>query len=45
MTELRRALPIAAALLMLGALLVPMWRITFLAPQYPTTELVVELYA
>jgi len=45
MAELRRALPIAAALLMLGALLVPMWRITFLAPQYPTTELVVELYA
>ncbi|WP_226023852.1 hypothetical protein [Halomicrobium salinisoli] len=45
LTELRRALPIAAALLVVGALLVPMWRITFLAPQYPSTELVVELYA
>jgi hypothetical protein len=45
LTEIRRALPIAAAALMIGALLVPMWRITFLAPQYPSTELVVELYA
>lgn len=45
LTELRRALPIAAALLMIGALLVPMWKITFSAPQYPTTDLLVELYA
>lgn len=43
--ELRRALPIAAATLMVGALLVPMWQITFTAPQYPTQDLLVELYA
>jgi hypothetical protein len=30
---------------MVGALLVPMGKITFSAPQYPTTDLVVDLYA
>lgn len=44
LTELRRALPIVAATLLLVALLLPMWRIILTAPQYPQ-ELVVELYA
>jgi len=43
--QLRRALPIAAAALIVAALLVPMWRITFQAPQYPSADLVVKLYA
>ncbi|WP_049922368.1 hypothetical protein [Halopiger djelfimassiliensis] len=44
LTELRRALPLTAAGLFLLALTVPVWRITFDAPQYVET-LVVELYA
>lgn len=45
LTEIRRALPLAAAVLLVGALLVPMWRITLTAPQYPGQELLIELYA
>ncbi|AEH36394.1 hypothetical protein [Halopiger xanaduensis] len=44
LTELRRALPLTAAGLFLLALALPVWRITFEAPQYVET-LVVELYA
>lgn len=44
-TELRRALPLVAAALLLVALALPMWRITLEAPQYPGKSLVVELYA
>ncbi|GAB3667771.1 hypothetical protein [Halopiger thermotolerans] len=44
LTELRRALPLAAAGLFLLALAFPVWRITFEAPQYVET-LVVKLYA
>ena len=44
LTELRRALPLVAAALLLIALAVPMWRITLEAPQYPD-GLFVELYA
>lgn len=44
LTELRRLLPLTAAGLFLLALTVPVWRITFEAPQYVET-LVVELYA
>lgn len=44
-TELRRALPLAAAVLLLLALALPMWRITLAAPQYPGQTLVIELYA
>ncbi|MFP8952192.1 hypothetical protein ACLI4Z_04345 [Natrialbaceae archaeon A-arb3/5] len=42
--ELRRALPLAAAALLLVAIALPMWRITLEAPQYPD-GLLVELYA
>ena len=45
LTEIRRALPLAAAALLVGALLVPMWKITLTAPQYPGQELLIELYA
>jgi len=45
LTEIRRALPLAAAVLLVGALLVPMWKITLTAPQYPGQELLIELYA
>ncbi|WP_418280253.1 hypothetical protein [Halorubrum sp. DTA98] len=44
LTELRRALPIAAAASFVLALFVPVWRIAFEAPQYPE-GLLVELYA
>lgn len=44
LTELRRLLPLAAAVLFVAALLFPMWRITLQAPQYPD-DLVVELFA
>jgi len=45
LTELRRALPVtAAAAMFVVALLVPVWRIAFEAPQYPE-GLLVELYA
>ncbi|WP_247729952.1 hypothetical protein [Halovivax limisalsi] len=42
--ELRRLLPIVAAVLFVLALRMPMWRITLSAPQY-VDQLVVELYA
>ncbi|WP_254765993.1 hypothetical protein [Salinilacihabitans rarus] len=42
--ELRRALPLTAAALLLVSLALPVWRITLTAPQYVET-LVVELYA
>jgi len=45
LTEIRRALPLAAAALLVGSLVVPMWRITLTAPQYPGQELLIELYA
>jgi len=45
LTELRRALPVVtAAAMFVVALLVPVWRIAFEAPQYPE-GLLVELYA
>ena len=43
-TEIRRALPLVAAALLLIAVLLPMWRITLEAPQYPE-GLFVEMYA
>lgn len=43
-TELRRLLPLTAAVLFVAALAVPVWRIVLTAPQY-TEALVVELYA
>ena len=43
--ELRRALPLLAAGLLLVALLLPMWRITLTAPQYPGRILPVDVYA
>ncbi len=42
--ELRRALPLVAAGLLVVALALPMWRITLSAPQYPDA-LLIELYA
>ncbi|MEY7850393.1 hypothetical protein AB7C87_14490 [Natrarchaeobius sp. A-rgal3] len=42
--EIRRLLPLVAAALLLVAVLLPMWRITLEAPQYPDGMLV-ELYA
>ncbi|WP_435096705.1 hypothetical protein [Halorubrum sp. N11] len=44
-TEIRRALPLIAAALLIGALLVPVWRITLTAPQYPGEPLLIDLYA
>lgn len=44
LTELRRALPVTAAVLFVAALAVPVWKIAFEAPQYPE-GLLVELYA
>ncbi|MFB6118025.1 hypothetical protein [Halosegnis sp.] len=43
--ELRRGLPIVAALLFVGALAFPMWRIEVHAVQYPETTLRLQLYA
>ena len=43
--QLRRALPVLAALLLLTALLLPMWVINVHAVQYPTEVLRLELYA
>lgn len=43
--EIRRGLPLIAAVLLLVALALPMWRITLTAPQYPGEALFVELYA
>ena len=44
-TEIRRGFPLLAAVLLVIALAVPMWRITLTAPQYPGEALLVELYA
>jgi hypothetical protein len=44
-TEVRRAFPVAAAVLFVAALAFPMWRISVHAVQYPSTVLRVELYA
>jgi len=43
--EIRRGLPLLAAVLLLVALALPMWRITLTAPQYPSEALLIELYA
>lgn len=43
--EVRRALPLVAAGLLIVVILIPMWRITLTAPQYPGQTLVVELFA
>lgn len=43
--EMRRLLPLIAAALLIGALFVPVWRITLTAPQYPGQTLLIELYA
>lgn len=45
LSEIRRAAPIAAAVLMLASLAFPMWRIVLTAPQYAGRNLVVRLYA
>jgi hypothetical protein len=44
-TELRRGLPVLAAVLFVTALAFPMWRIEMLAVQYPSTSLNLQLYA
>jgi hypothetical protein len=44
-TQLRRLLPVVAAVLFVGALALPMWRIEVHAVQYPDTVLHLELYA
>jgi|AntDeeMinimDraft_6_1070357.scaffolds.fasta_scaffold04181_2 hypothetical protein len=44
-SELRRLLPVLAAVLFVGALALPMWRIEVHAVQYPDTVLYLELYA
>jgi len=43
--ELRRGLPVLAALLFVAALLFPMWTIEVHAVQYPSTTLHLQLYA
>ncbi|WP_435185332.1 hypothetical protein [Halobellus sp. EA9] len=43
--ELRRGLPVVAAVLFVVALAFPMWRISVDAVQYPTTTLHLKLYA
>ncbi|RLM42252.1 hypothetical protein DVK00_17820 [Haloarcula sp. Atlit-47R] len=43
--EIRRGLPVVAALLFVAALAFPMWRISVDAVQYPSTTLRVSLYA
>lgn len=43
--ELRRLLPVIASVLLIAALLVPVWRITLTAPQYPGETLLIELFA
>jgi len=44
-TELRRLLPLAAAVLFVAALAFPMWRIEVHAVQYPDTTLRLQLFA
>ncbi|AZH25956.1 hypothetical protein [Haloplanus aerogenes] len=43
--ELRRSLPVVAAVLFVGALALPMWVIGVTAPQYPGEVLSIKLYA
>ncbi|GCF12508.1 hypothetical protein Harman_04430 [Haloarcula mannanilytica] len=43
--EIRRGLPVVAALLFVAALAFPMWRISVDAVQYPSTTLHLQLYA
>lgn len=43
--HLRRGLPLIAAALLLVAIVVPVWRITLTAPQYPSQILLIEVYA
>ncbi|MFB6099627.1 MAG: hypothetical protein ABEK84_11050 [Salinibacter sp.] len=43
--ELRRGLPVLAAILLLAAILMPMWQIYVHAVQYPETTLHLQLYA
>ena len=43
--EIRRGLPVVAALLFVTALAFPMWRISVDAVQYPSTTLHLQLYA
>ena len=43
--ELRRGLPVVAAVLFVAALAFPMWRIEVHAVQYPSTTLHLQLYA
>jgi hypothetical protein len=43
--QLRRGLPVVAAVLFVAALLFPMWRIEVHAVQYPSTVLELQLYA
>ncbi|QIB75602.1 hypothetical protein G3I44_15665 [Halogeometricum borinquense] len=43
--QLRRLLPVGAAVLLLGALLLPMWSIEMHAVQYPNEPLHLSLYA
>ncbi|WP_232700297.1 hypothetical protein [Halobacterium wangiae] len=43
--QLRRGLPVLAALLFVAALALPMWRISVDAVQYPSTTLHLQLYA
>lgn len=42
--EIRRALPLLAAVLLIAALLIPVWEITLTAPQYPGDPMIIELY-
>lgn len=43
--QLRRALPLVSAVLFLGALAFPVWKIVLTAPQYPGVELPLRMYA
>lgn len=45
LTEIRRTLPLVASVLFVVSLVFPMWRIVLTAPQYPTRDLPVTLYA
>lgn len=45
LTELRRLLPVLAAVLLVVAVRLPMWQIVMRAPQYPNEDLIVTLYA
>lgn len=43
--QLRRTLPLVSAVLFLGALAFPVWKIVITAPQYPGVELPLRMYA